>query len=94
LRVLATHYDEIVVDRLYEDKCQLDASLGELVTLAEQALALTETQRKRTILRIDGGGSDDKNINALLARDYHTAHQNPQLAARRENGGVGLHVAR
>jgi hypothetical protein len=71
LRVLATHYDEIVVDRLYEDKCQLDASLGELVTLAEQALALTETQRKRTILRIDGGGSDDKNINALLARDYH-----------------------
>lgn len=70
-RVLATHYAEIVVDRLYDGKRQLDASLCELVTLAEQALDLTETQRKRTILRIDGGGGDGKNINTLLARDYH-----------------------
>jgi hypothetical protein len=70
-RVLATHYDEIVVDRLYDGKRQLDASVYELVTLAEQALDLTETQRKRTILRIDGGGGADKNINELLARDYH-----------------------
>ena len=70
-RVLATHYDEIVVDRLYEGKRQLDASLCELVTLAEQALNLTETQRKRTVLRIDGGGGTDANINWLLARDCH-----------------------
>jgi hypothetical protein len=69
-RVLATHYGEIVVDRLYDGKRQLDASLCELVTIAEQALDLTETQRKRTILRIDGGGGDDKNINTLLGRDY------------------------
>ncbi len=70
-RVLATHYDEIVVDRLYDGKRQLDASLCELVMLTEQALNLTESQRKCTILRIDGGGGDDKNINWLLARDYH-----------------------
>ena len=70
-RVLATYYDEIVVDRLYDGKRQLDASLCELVSLTEQALNLNETRRKRTVLRIDGGGGDDKNINALLRRDYH-----------------------
>jgi hypothetical protein len=48
-RVLATWYDEIVVDQLYDGKRQLDYSLTELVTLAENALELTENQRKRTL---------------------------------------------
>jgi len=70
-RVLATWYDEIIVDRLYDGKRQLDHSLTELVTLAENALELTENQRKRTMLRIDGGGGEDDNINWVLARNYH-----------------------
>jgi hypothetical protein len=70
-RVLATWYDEIVVDLLYEGKRQLDRSLPELVEFAEETLALSEGQRLRTILRIDGGGGDDDNINWALDRGYH-----------------------
>ncbi len=70
-RVLATGYDEIIVDRLYEGKRQLDSSLAELITLAEGALELTENQRKGTILRLDGGGGEDDRIDWVLARGYH-----------------------
>jgi len=70
-RVLATWYEEIVVDRLYNGKRQLDSSLPELISDAEKVLDLDVSKRKRTILRVDGGGGDDKNINWVLARDYH-----------------------
>jgi hypothetical protein len=65
-RVLATWYEEIVVDRLYNGKRQLDTSLPELVTDAETVLDLDLAKRKRTILRVDGGGGDDDNINWIL----------------------------
>lgn len=70
-RVLATWYEEIVVDRLYNGKRQLDSSLPELISEAEKVLDLDVYKRKRTILRVDGGGGDDKNINWMLKRDYH-----------------------
>jgi hypothetical protein len=70
-RILATWYEEIVVDRLYNGKRQLDSSLPELVTDAETVLDLDLAKRKRTILRVDGGGGDDDNINWILERDYH-----------------------
>ena len=70
-RVLATWYDEIVVDQLYDGKRQLDRSLTELVTRAEDVLDLDENGRKHTIVRIDGGGGDDADIDWLLGRDYH-----------------------
>ena len=70
-RVLATWYEEIVVDRLYNGKRQLDSSLPELLSDAERVLDLDITKRKRTILRVDGGGGDDANINWILERDYH-----------------------
>ena len=70
-RVLATHYDEIIVERLYTGKRQLDHSLCELVEATEALLDLTKPQQKRTILRIDAGGGDDHNINWILERDYH-----------------------
>jgi hypothetical protein len=70
-RVLATHYEEIVVDRLYAGTRQLEKSLRELVSDAEEVLALDETRRSRTLLRIDAGGGDDDNINWLLQRGYH-----------------------
>ena len=34
-------------------------------------LDLDALKRKRTILRVDGGGGDDDNINWILVRDYH-----------------------
>jgi hypothetical protein len=70
-RVLATWYEEIVVDRLYNGKRQLDGSLPELISDAEKVLDLDVSKRKRTILRVDGGGGDDKNINWILGRGYH-----------------------
>ena len=38
---------------------------------AENALALSAKQRKRTVWRIDGGGGSDEQLRWLLARDYH-----------------------
>ena len=69
-RVLATWYDEIVVDQLYSGKRQLDGSLPELIATTETVLALDEQRRTQTILRIDGGGGDDDNLNHLLQRGY------------------------
>jgi hypothetical protein len=70
-RVLASWYDEVVTDKLYNGKRQLDTSLPELVEAAETALDLDETKRPRTILRVDGGGGKDANINWMLKRQYH-----------------------
>jgi hypothetical protein len=70
-RVLASWYDEIVVDKLYNGKRQLDTSLGELVLAAEKALDFDETKRSRTILRVDGGGGKNDNINWMLNQNYH-----------------------
>lgn len=69
-RVLATWYDEIIVDRLYNGKRQLNSSLPELLTLAEDMLGLDRAKRQRTIVRIDGGGGEDEQINWVLERDY------------------------
>lgn len=69
-RVLATLYDEIVVERLYPGKTQLNRSLQELVTEAEQVLNLNPGFRRRTIVRTDAGGGRDEDINWLLERHY------------------------
>jgi len=69
-RVLATLYDEIVVDRLYSGKRQLEGSLQELVQAAADVLALTQQQIARVILRVDAGGGTDPNINWMLQAGY------------------------
>ena len=69
-RVLASWYDEIVLDRLYDGKRQLNACLQELVLAAEAVLELAQDKRTRTIVRLDGGGGEDADINWLLQRDY------------------------
>ena len=70
-RVLATWYEEIVVDRLYDGKTQLPKSFQELVLAAEQVLELDETKRQRTILRADGHGGSQDDVNWSLERGYH-----------------------
>ena len=65
-RVMATNYDEILVDRLYPGTRQLDQSLPELVEEAFQVLEMTADQKRKTILRVDGGGGKDADINWLL----------------------------
>jgi len=70
-RVLATLHDEVVVDRLYSGKTQLERSLQELVTAAEEVLDLDFVRRPRTVVRVDGGGGRDADVNWLLERGYH-----------------------
>lgn len=69
-RVFASRYNEVVIDRLYPGKIQLERSLQALVSAAEKTLELDEVKRKRTILRVDGGGGRDEDVNWLLVRSY------------------------
>ncbi len=69
-RVIASRYDEIVCEQLYDGKVQLEKSLIELVEMTENVLDLNEQRRNHTILRVDGGGGTDRNINWALARGY------------------------
>ena len=69
-RVLASRYEEVVVDRLYEGTTQLAAALQGLVTAAETTLRLDEGTRTRTILRVDAGGGSLADVNWALARGY------------------------
>ncbi len=69
-RVIATLYDELIAERLYDGKRQLDRSLPELVTAADEVLNLDKSQRQRTILRVDAGGGTDEDINWMLNHDY------------------------
>lgn len=69
-RVLATRSGEILSERLYAGTQQLASGLQQLVKDAEVILNLQQPQRQRTLLRIDGGGGQDADVNALLERDY------------------------
>lgn len=69
-RVLATTYQEIVVDRLYGGKTKLVEVLPELVEAAGQVLALTPERRRRTLLRIDSGGGSLRDLNWALEQGY------------------------
>ena len=73
-RVIATRYHEIVVDRLFPGVVQLTAALRPLVCAAEKTLGIDgeegETQRARTILRVDSGGGSLADINWCLSRGY------------------------
>jgi Transposase DDE domain group 1 len=69
-RVLATRYGEVVVDRLFDGKTQLNKALRPLLEAAEQTLVLEEHQRARTLVRFDAGGGSVDDVNWLLGRGY------------------------
>lgn len=69
-RVLATRYEEVVVDRLFDGTTQLTRALQPLMQAAEQTLKLDERKRARTLVRIDAGGGSVDDVNWLLARGY------------------------
>lgn len=69
-RVQASQYDEIVCEQLYDGKVQLEKGLIGLVEKAESVLDLNEQRRQRVLLRVDGGGGTDGNINWALSRGY------------------------
>lgn len=69
-RVLATRYDEIVVDRLYDGKRVLHRSLQEWLLMAEDVLEWAENKRESTIIRLDAGGGEEADIKWVLGRGY------------------------
>ena len=69
-RVLATCYDEVVVDRLFEGRTSLASAFQPLVQAAEQALGLNKAKRSRTLLRVDAGGGSLDDVNWALSRGY------------------------
>jgi hypothetical protein len=86
-RVLASHYDEVVTDRLYPGTTQLATALPDLVAAAERTLDLDADKRARTIVRLDAGGGSVEDVNWLLRRGYlvhgkdYSAQRAPALAA-------------
>ena len=69
-RVLATRYQEVVVDRLFPGNCQLNTTLQTLVSAAQHTLQLDSEQRRQTLVRIDAGGGSVPNLNWLLEQGY------------------------
>ena len=69
-RVLATRYEEVVVDRLFPGNVQLNASLQTLMSATQTTLQLTIEQRSRTLVRFDAGGGSAPNVNWLLEQGY------------------------
>lgn len=68
--VIGTWYEEIVVERLFDGKTQLNSALRPVMEAAETVLELDEAKRKRTIVRIDSGGGSVDDINWLLGKEY------------------------
>src|SRR5260221_219226 len=74
-RVLATRYQEVVVDRLFPGNCQLNATLQTLVTAAQNTLQLDSEQRRQTLVRFDAGGGSVPNLNLLLSQGHEVLGQ-------------------
>ena len=68
--MLATQYEEVVVDRLFAGNVQLISALQPLVEAAETTLGLSQAKRARTIIRVDAGAGTLDDLNWLLARGY------------------------
>lgn len=69
-RVLATQYQELVVEHLLPGTDQLAKALRPLVEAAEQVLELDAARRAQTLIRVDAGGGSVGAINWLLGRGY------------------------
>lgn len=69
-RVLATYYQEVVVDQLFEGKTQLTTALQPLLSTAATLLELDEERRTRTIVRVDAGGGSLDDVNWLLEQGF------------------------
>jgi hypothetical protein len=69
-RVLASRYQEVVVDQLFDGKAQLTTALQPLVVAAEGVLELDDAKRATTLIRVDAGGGSLDDINWLLSRGY------------------------
>jgi hypothetical protein len=83
-RVVASLYDEVVTDRLFDGKTQLTKALQPLLLAAEHTLELDEDKRRRTIARVDAGGGSLDDVNWMLTRGYqvHTKDYSGKSATK------------
>jgi hypothetical protein len=83
-RVVASLYDEVVTDRLFDGKTQLTKALQPLLLAAEHTLELDEGKRRRTIARVDAGGGSLDDVNWMLTRGYqvHTKDYSGKSATK------------
>jgi hypothetical protein len=82
-RVLATRYREIVVDRLFDGKTQLNVAVLPLVAAAEVTLDLDEAKRQRTLIRLDAGAGSISDLKWLLMRGYFVLSKDYSTARAR-----------
>lgn len=80
-RVLATDYQEIVVDQLFDGKTQLANAFVPLMECAKTTLDLSADKRARTLLRVDAGGGTTDDINWALQQGF-AYHGKDYSAAR------------
>jgi hypothetical protein len=82
-RVIATRYEEVVLDWVGPGNVQLNRCLRPLVEETEWMLDLDAGRRARTVLRIDAGGGSINDVNWLLKRGYqiHSKDVSPERAA-------------
>jgi hypothetical protein len=69
-RVSAVEYHETLWSELFAGNRLTMQCLQEAVLAVESSFELAETQRKRTLYRLDGGSGTDENLIWLLARGY------------------------
>ena len=67
----APQYHESLVSLVYPGNQTSQACLRPTVTAVERVLGLTPAQRRRTVLRLDGGFGTDENFNWALWHGYH-----------------------
>jgi len=82
-RVVATDYEEVVLDWVGPGNVQLNKVLRPLIEETEWMLDLDAGRRARTVLRIDAGGGSINDVNWLLKRGYqiHSKDVSLQRAA-------------
>src|SRR5437764_1029721 len=93
-RVLASRYQEVVVDRLFDGKTQLTRALQPLMLAAERTLQLDQDKRRQTSARVDAGGGSLGDVNWLLAGGYlvHGKDYSGQQAKRLAKSVVDWYV--
>lgn len=70
-RVLASDYDEVLVDRVFAGNQQLPHALQPLEQAARETLQLDAAHCQDVLIRSDSAGGSLADVNALLEQGYH-----------------------
>jgi hypothetical protein len=82
--MLATDYQEVVVERLYPGQEQLSLALPELLQATAETLSLDVAKRRRTIVRLDAGGGSVQDVKYLLSQEYRFIGKDYSAARHRK----------